>query len=334
MKIKSKITFLILAAVTFIAAFIIFWVIRKNAPADSASGKITWGVTFSGAYARYFGLDWRQVYTDILDELEVRALRIPAYWEEIEPERGQYRFDDLDWQLLEAKKRGASVILAIGRKLPRWPECHMPNWAKKLSADGLNKAELEYLKKVVNRYKSYSSVRHWQIENEPFFPYGEGCREVGRDVLKQNIALVKSLDGRPVVITDSGELSSWMGTASVADILGISMYRVSWNKLFGYLFYPVFPAFYRERANLIKYLVSDVIVTELQAEPWAPTDIKDLPLMEQYKSMNLQKFNDNIDFARRTGFKEIYLWGVEWWYWIKARGDNSFWEASRKLFKE
>jgi len=332
MKIKSKIFYLILAAVIIIAVFVISWVIRENAPASG--GKVTWGVTFSAQYARYFDLDWRKAYTDILDDLGVKAFRIPAYWEDIEPTRGNFRFDDLDWQLLEAKKRGAFVILAIGRKLPRWPECHLPDWAAKLSPEDLDNAELQYLKKVVNRYKSYSSVKYWQIENEPFFPYGEGCREVSRDVVKQNIALVKSLDGRPIVITDSGELSSWVETASLADILGISMYRVSWHKLFGYLFYPVFPGFYSERANLIKYLVSDVIVTELQVEPWAPTDIKYLPMEEQYKSMSLAKFKDNIDFATRTGFKEVYLWGVEWWYWLKVQGNDTFWEESKKLFVE
>ena len=324
--------FLILAAVVIIAAFVVFWVLRANAPANG--GKITWGVSFSGAYAGYFDLDWRQTYTDILDDLKVRALRIPAYWEEIEPSRGNYQFADLDWQLLEAKKRNAFVILAIGRKLPRWPECHLPEWAKKLNEEEQDRAALAYLSKVVSRYKSYSSIRYWQVENEPFFPFGEKCKTISRDFLKKEIALVKSLDNRPVVITDSGELSSWIGTASLADILGISMYRVSWNKLFGYLFYPVFPAFYRERANLIKYLVSDVIVTELQVEPWAPTDIKFLPLEEQYKSMNLERFRDNIEFARRAGFTEVYLWGVEWWYWLKVRGNDTFWNESKKLFIE
>ena len=327
---KNKSMFFILAAVIIIAAFSVFLVIQKNAPVNG--GPITWGVTFSASYARYFDLDWKKVYTDILDDLGVRALRIPAYWEEIEPQSGTYHFDDLDWQLQEAKKRNAFVILAIGRKLPRWPECHAPAWTDNLSSEELDAATLRIIKKVAERYKSYSSVKYWQVENEPFFSFGEKCQTLSRDTLKEEIALVKSLDNRPIIITDSGELSSWVGTASLADILGISMYRVAWNKLFGYLFYPVFPAFYRERANLIKYLVSDVIVTELQVEPWAPTDIKNLPLAEQYKSMNLQRFEDNIEFARRTGFKEIYLWGVEWWYWIKTRGDNSFWEASRKLF--
>ena len=332
MRTKIKIMYLILAAVVIFSIGFLFWVARKNASVDGKP--IVWGVSWSASYARYFGLDWKKVYTNILDDLNVRALRIPAYWEEIEPSRGKFNFDDLDWQLMEAKKRGTFVILAVGKKLPRWPECHVPEWAKNLNKKELDRAILQYLAKVVNRYKSYSSVKYWQIENEPFFPFGEkGCEKISRDFVKKEIALVKSLDNRPVVITDSGELSTWISTASFADILGISMYRVSWNKLFGYLFYPVFPAFYRERANLIKYLVSDVIVTELQVEPWAPSSIKLLPLEEQYKSMNISRFYDNIEFARRTGFKEIYLWGIEWWYWLKEAHNNSeFWEASKKLF--
>ena len=35
-------------------------------------------------------------------------------------------------------KRDAKIILAIGRKLPRWPECHVPAWL-----EGMTKEERE-----------------------------------------------------------------------------------------------------------------------------------------------------------------------------------------------
>ena len=57
---------------------------------------------------------------------------------------------------------------------------------------------------------------------------------------------------------------------------------------------------------------------------FAQRSIPDTPIAEQYKSMNMDTFRNNIDFARRVGFPEVYLWGVEWWYWIRDRGNAIF----------
>jgi len=38
----------------------------------------------------------------------------------------------------------------------------------------------------------------------------------------------------------------------------------------------------------------------------------------------------NIDFAKRTGFNEIYVWGVEWWYWMKTvHHDARYWNYAQ-----
>jgi hypothetical protein len=56
-------------------------------------------------------------------------------------------------------------------------------------------------------------------------------------------------------------------------------------------------------------------------------------LEEQFKSMNLKQISENIEFAKKVGFPEVYLWGAEWWYWLKAKHqDPSFWEFAKKLF--
>ena len=79
-----------------------------------------------------------------------------------------------------------------------------------------------------------------------------------------------------------------------------------------------------------------MIVTELQAEPWPSNQrsIPDTPIAEQYRSMSISTLNNNIEFARRVGFPDVYLWGVEWWYWIKEKGNADFWNAAKKLFAE
>ena len=45
-----------------------------------------------------------------------------------------------------------------------------------------------------------------------------------------------------------------------------------------------------------------------------------------------KKFNEMIDFASKTGFDQQYLWGAEWWYWMKEQGYSEHWEIAKKLF--
>ena len=46
----------------------------------------------------------------------------------------------------------------------------------------------------------------------------------------------------------------------------------------------------------------------------------------------LEKMRQRIDFARDVGFSEVYLWGEEWWYWMKLHGDPSYWDEGKKMF--
>jgi hypothetical protein len=77
-----------------------------------------------------------------------------------------------------------------------------------------------------------------------------------------------------------------------------------------------------------------VVVIELQAEPWISGYTTECPLEEQFKSMNKEKLADNIVFAKKVGFPEVYLWGVEWWYWLKVeKAHPELWDTARELFK-
>ena len=256
------------------------------------------GVTFSKKYAEELELDWKKTYLAILDELEVEYFRIPAYWDQIEPKEHQYDFSDLDWMLEEAAKREAKVVLAIGRKLPRWPECHDPAWAENLPEEMIQQKTLSNLTLLVRRYKNHPALWRWQLENEPLFVFGE-CPLPDQDFLRKEAALVRSLDEEhPIVITDSGELSTWYDASHLADILGISMYRRSFNKLFGYIYYPLKPGFYRDHAALVSPLIDEVFVSELQAEPWVTKRMVEVPIAEQKISMDEELFKENIDFAK------------------------------------
>ena len=85
---------------------------------------------------------------------------------------------------------------------------------------------------------------------------------------------------------------------------------------------------YRFRRHL-----KDAIVIELQAEPWAQNnDVQNLSFEEQSRSFNPEQFRDNIRFGKNTNFKEVYWWGVEWWYWAKVHGHPEFWDIAKDLF--
>jgi hypothetical protein len=321
-------------AIVLAAGLIYFFVglIRENLTASAPS---TWGVTFSDQYAKQLGLDWKRVYVEMLDDLGVRAIRIPVYWNEVETVRGKFDFSDVDWMLQEAEKRDAKVILVVGRRVPRWPECHTPNWAHELDLHTQNERVLALVRAEVTHFKKYGVISYWQVENEPLLDVFGVCPKGDTDFLGQERRLVKALDStRPILVTDSGELSLWLPSGFYADVLGISMYKVTWNRWFGYFYYPITPAFYQKKATAIFPIVKKVIITELQAEPWPASNraITDTPVDEQYKSMDIERFRSNVEFARRVGFSETYLWGVEWWYWIRTHGDPSFWNEARNLF--
>lgn len=298
---------------------------------------LEYGVTFSRKQAISLGLDWKATYLAILDDLGVKKMRLSAYWDVIEPEQGRFKWDYLDWQIAEAGKRNVEVILAVGGRLPRWPECHFPEWTKTQKTEARQKDLLSYIKNTVERYKDKKSIVYWQVENEPFLPNFGECPRLDPKFLDQEIALIKSLDSRPIMLTDSGELSLWVPAAKRADVFGTTMYRDTYSeKLKSYIHYPIEPGFFRFKKNIVRLFANPNkwIVVELQAEPWGKIPFQYLSAKERAKTMDLQKFINIIEFARKAGFQEFYLWGAEWWYWEKeVNHDSRLWDEAKKLYK-
>lgn len=298
---------------------------------SGAVGKAQLGVTFSPAQARYFGMDPKKVLADILDDLKIKNYRLSAYWNVIEPQPGYYDFSELDWQLDAVAERGGNVILGIGRRLPRWPECHDPGWIKGLQAAQTQQEILNMLKVAVNRYKNNKTITAWQVENEPFLSVFGQCPKPDLAFFRKELALVKSLDKRPAIMTESGELSTWIYAAALADKVGISLYRITWNKLWGTFYYPLTPAFYQFRAQAVRALGKPIFVSELQAEPWERgIPLPKAPILEEKNFIDGAKVQSSIEFAKRAGFDEIYLWGVEWWAWLRSHGDHDIWNTIKQ----
>jgi len=326
---------LIFLLLIILAIFIYLWVwniFTEELPED----EINFGVTFSNIYAEELGLDWQETYLAILDELKVKDIRLAAYWSQVEPEDDKFNFEELDFQINEAAKRDSNIILGVGQKLPRWPECFIPDWA--MESKARDEELLEYIEVVVNRYKSVEKIEYWQVENEPFLEGFGICPKFDVELLDREIALVKSLDARPILTTDSGELGDWVRARRRGDVFGTTMYRDVWFKRTIRFRYPLPPTWFKfkdltSRAFSGENYAEKVIVVEMQAEAWGRDPIPFLTLEQQLKYMDFETFKENIVYSKRAGFPDIYLWGVEWWYYLKETHDMpEFWEHAKTLF--
>ncbi|NCT55790.1 hypothetical protein GW755_02980 [bacterium] len=300
---------------------------------------INYGVNFSDKYATDLGMDWKDSYIEILDGLQVKNIRLVAYWDDIEKENNAYDFSNIRWQVEEAQKRDVNVILAMGRKVLRYPECHAPEWWNNMESGTDKDLELyQYLADFTNEMKGYSAIKTWQVENEPFFPFGE-CQKTSLEVLKKEVNVVREIDSRPILIQDSGEGGLWFPSYQAGDYLGISMYRRIWynfwNILFGkfiYFKYPLSFWSYKIKAGLVGIPYEKVIVTELQAEPWGPLISSELSKEEKDKTMSEHLFIDTVNYAQKAGFKDLYFWGAEWWLFEKKVNNNPFfWDTARAV---
>ncbi len=300
---------------------------------------IIYGMSFNTLYARELGLDWKETYDALLEDLGVRQLRLAAHWPMVEPIDDVYNFEELDYQIAKAQEVGAEVILAVGRRLPRWPECHVPQWAQKLTWEEQQEQILEYMTVVVNRYKEKENITYWQVENEPFLEVfaKEQCGEFDRSFFEKEVAYVRELDDtRPLLVTDSGNLGTWAGAYKSGDAFGTSVYVYFWNPELGQFKTILPPWFYmlKEGVMTLLYGKKETILIELSAEPWLLEPITDVDLETQYSRMDLQKFEEIISYAQKTRYDKQYLWGAEWWYWLKQQGDSSMWDRGRLLFQE
>ncbi len=299
---------------------------------------LTFGVTFSPRYAKYLKLDWKQTFTNSLDQLKIRNFRIPTYWDDLEKKPDQFSFDDSDFMISEAEKRGAKAILVVGTRQPRWPECYTPNWAKNLTLEAKKARILLFIQKVVQRYKDSSAIWAYQVENEPFLPFfGEGCDRADGKFLKTEVDLVRTLSNKPIIVSDSGELGSWIVPMQTSDIFGTSLYRDVYNPVMGYFSYPILPYLYNLKSEVIRNIFAKnnqkTIIVEQQAEPWIGKADLVGNSQEQARLFPLEKLKNYLNFAKKTGFDTDYLWGVEWWYWMAKHGYPEYLEYAKGLFR-
>ena len=325
---------IVLVLGVLVGASLVF-LIQKPIPSHT-----TYGMSFNAPYAIELGLDPLTVLDGLITELGIRHFRIAAHWNLIEPIPDAYDFTLMDQQLEHIERAGGDAIFGVGRRLPRWPECHVPKWADNLTWEEQKGAIREYITAVVNRYKDSDAITYWQVENEPYLTVfaSEHCGNVlDEEFLKEEIALVRTLDPkRPVLVTDSGNLGTWRGAYQHGDAFGTSVYVYFWNPELGQFRTILPPWFYRAKEHVLRLAYGDkeTLLIELSLEPWLVDSVTAVPLDVQYSRMNLEKVDEILAYAKETRYDTQYLWGGEWWYWLREQGDASFWEKGKEIFAQ
>ncbi len=300
------------------------------------------GVSYSTKYARELGIDWQRGFLALLDEVNVKHFRLMSYWDTIETEKDTYDWSELDWQLQQAEAHGADVTLSIGRRQPRWPECHTPEWAAVLPEDVQRDEIKQFLGDLTSRYKDSKVILSYQIDNEAANNVFGTCPDYDANFLSEEIALVRRIDPSKQIITNVSNQSGlpMNGPVEQADAVGLSVYKrahfEALNRTWFWSFWYVPSEWHSLRAALIEGLDDKpAFIHELQTEPWGADDTTKLSVEEQNETMDPQKLRETVYFAEQIGTDKIYLWGGEWWYWRHTEtSDKEMWNTVIDVFKQ
>lgn len=342
---KIILLFVLTLLLTFSSDALLQWTV----PDPGVTRPIEAGATFIRDNVETLKMDWKAVYRELINDLGIKHIRIPVYWDQIEPQPGAFNWEALDWQMAEATKANAKIVLAIGHRVPRYPECFPPAWAQQLDDAAFHQAALKMMETTIQRFKSHPALEVWQVENEPLAKIlgkiwgGTACREVTHLMAKE-VAYVRSLDStHPTFVTYASApwmMSQFRHTMSFgSDILGVTV----WNKLFfkspifnGYIemlkLGIVSPLRLGYQRAIAQSQNKQLWVAELQAEPWGSNGAYHFDRPEEaYETANPERLTELWNMVTRSGISRIYFWGSEWWLSEKAKGKPQMYDTVRSL---
>ena len=219
----------------------------------AARGPTRLGISFRPRQVEMLGLEARETFNTLL-AYPFDLVRLGAYWNRIEPEPDQMRFEELDWQVDAAERAGKQIILNVGAvKTFGYPEYFVPvhRLDRPLREGALVRPEVHrllldaataFIARVVERYRTRPAVVVWQVEHEAVDPLGmEHSWRLAADFVHEEVAAVRAADpSRPVLLTGflptstPVRLQQWWRTRDqgdslevaqhLADIVGIDYY--------------------------------------------------------------------------------------------------------------
>ncbi|HEV1997972.1 MAG TPA: hypothetical protein VGR61_07585, partial [Candidatus Dormibacteraeota bacterium] len=173
------------------------------------------GFSFSPRTAEWLGEKPEPALTELLSRLTPDLVRLPIYWDTVEPRRDAFDFSSPDGLLNVVRHynsthltRPAHVVLEVGMRNMGFPELYIPSWVpgdESIETMTANPEYMQYLNLSVTRYRRDPLLYSWQLENEPLdnVPTTEGTQvDIPGDVLQDEKAALVMLDpNHEVVIT-------------------------------------------------------------------------------------------------------------------------------------
>lgn len=292
-----------------------------------------YGTTFSDRQATQLGLEPQLVLSQLLT-LPLTILRLPVYWSTVASEPDELDLTQLEAQLQLCQQAGKQVVVTIGMKAPRWPEFYLPAWCPQSPADRQTQlACLDFITRVVQKLQPWDCIHWWQLENEPLDPSGPREWTIPAAFLTEEVALVRQLDPRPVIVTLWGNQLKRRGQLDVAaaasQVLGLDLYPRQYARRFGRQLYLPPEETMTELQEMLAPLNQPVWLTELQAEPWEKDQAS--YLAARTPSLTPELLIENWQWAVQLPVQVILLWGGEYWFWRARAGDPRYLEVVREL---
>ena len=330
MRKKIFIFFLVILLIS-VCVFLIFSRRPKNFSDD-----ISWGLTFSKYSAERYNPDWKANYLAILDELRPRRMRIIFYWEDLEPEPGNYLFRDYDWMVAEAEKRNIDLILVMGQSVGSDDKCYFPEWYKDDQKEIRESKTLALLKALTERYQDSPRVTAFQLEERPL-GRGKECNEVSLRFFQKEIETIKRLDpDRKIILTDSVLGTRWLWGSFTTDELAVTEKIVlgedDGSRVLNWFFKHCL--WFKKNIYFFNWRDKNFSLYNFKASPEIKDQAWNKSLEEQLELMDLNRFQAEIKAVEALGISPVYLNGAEWWYSLKKEGMNGFWEQAGNLLEE
>jgi hypothetical protein len=329
------------------------------------------GLSFRPPQIDALGLELRTALLRLL-EYPFQLIRLGAYWRRIEPAPGTFIPDELDWQVDAAERAGKQILLCVGAvKSFGYPEFFVPPWRLPepiregilVHSDdhaALLEPALEFVARIVKRYRHSSAIVGWQIEHESVDPLGlEHSWRLAADFVAAEISTVRRADPlRPILLngflpmSNLVALQQWWRTrdqgdslvfaVEQADIVGLDVYPrhglLSLGPLTIYLDGGAGLGPRRLRSVLIDRALTrgrKVMVSEGQAEPWEtvvkPPDPQVGVMFSCTPEQMLATYNNCMDW---TDLYAYLFWGAEYWLVREQRGDPSYLGAFARVLDE
>ncbi len=324
------------------------------------------GVTVSDLQCQYLGLSPDKTLKELLT-LGLDSIRLCVYWSRSEPTRGSFDFSAVRQSLeiiekenirrLQAGSSSITTIVAVGSIFsPSYPEYHLPGFllqrpggpplGKPFDSDSETREQaLEFLARSVNAVKDYPCVTTLQVGNESrnALPTAGG-KYVSFEFLQTEVSLVRRLKRRDqkILIADAINIIPIPGddqeiarqSMQIADAISTNVYGKApipktrlylqpleefWDRL-------------KNRKQLARQMGTELIITEVQAEPWENQANRELTTPTA-PSASPKKTQALVARLTQMGFDTQYLWGGTWWMRWKERGNLEWWEGVRELIQ-